>query len=57
MAIGIRLTILPDTQEETVRCIEALSRVAAGLAFDGLSSSISIDLYDPDIDLENGELP
>lgn len=48
MAIGIRLTVLPDTQEEAIRTIEAVSRLAAGLAFDGLSSSISIDLYDPE---------
>jgi hypothetical protein len=48
MAIGISLLILLDTQDEAVKVVEALSRVATGLAFDGLSVSISIHTYEPD---------
>lgn len=48
MAIGITVTILPKTQEEASRAMESLSRIAAGLAFDGLSVTISIDTYDPE---------
>jgi hypothetical protein len=50
MAIGISVTIFPETQEEAVKVVEALSRVATGLAFEGLSVSISIHTYDLDLE-------
>jgi len=48
MAIGITLTVLPEEQEAAARVVEALSRVATGFAFEGLSVTISINTYEPD---------
>lgn len=50
MAIGIALTVLPDAQEDALKVVEVLSRTAIGLAFDGLSATISFTIYDPDED-------
>jgi hypothetical protein len=50
MSIGISCTILPETQDEAVKAMEALTRVATGLAFEGISVSLSINSYEPDLD-------
>ncbi len=46
MAIGITATILPDSQEEAIKAVEIIARAATGLAFEGISVSISINTYD-----------
>lgn len=48
MAIGIALTVLPDTQEEALKVVEVLSRAATGLVFDGLTCTVSFTVYDPE---------
>lgn len=48
MAIGITLTVLPDTEPDATKVVEVLSRAAAGLAFDGLSVALSLGTYDED---------
>lgn len=45
MAISISLNILPETEQEAIKAVEALSRVATGLAFDGLLVSINLFTY------------
>jgi hypothetical protein len=47
MALGINLVCLPDTQEEAVHVVEVLARAATGLAFDGLTTTLSFTTYDP----------
>lgn len=45
-AIGITLTALPEKQEQAAKVTEVLSRAAAGLAFDGLTVSLSLTTYE-----------
>ena len=53
--VSLSLTILPESEEEAVRAMESLSRVAMGVAFEGISLSINIVSYDPGE--EERELP
>ena len=48
MAISVNLTVLPETESQASRVVEALARVATGLAFEGQTVSISITNFDPD---------
>lgn len=48
MAIGIALTVLPDTQEQALKVVEVLSRAATGLVFDNLTCTISFTVYEMD---------
>lgn len=50
MAISITLSVLPDTQEEAIRAVEALSRAGTGLAFEGLTATLSFTTYEPEED-------
>lgn len=45
MAISVSLNIIPETEAEAVKAVEALSRVATGLAFDGLMVSVNMFTY------------
>ena len=44
--IMISVNALPETQEQAVRVVESLSRVVAGIGFDEINISLSINYYD-----------
>lgn len=50
MPIAISLSVHPKTQEEAAKAVESLSRVATGLAFDGMDVHVNITNYKTDED-------
>lgn len=46
--MGVSVTALPDTPEQTVRAAEVLARAITGLAFDGISVSLNIHEFEDD---------
>lgn len=48
MAISVSVMVLPESEEQAAKVVDALSRVACGLAFDGQTVSITINHYIPD---------
>lgn len=46
MAISVSLTTLPESEEQAAKAAESLARVAAGLAFDGMTVSLTITNFD-----------
>ena len=55
MAISVSLSVLPEDHEQATKVIEALSRVSAGLAFDGMTVNLMVTNFDPgDEDEDDG---
>lgn len=48
--ISVSVTVICAGQADAIKALEALSRPAAGLAFDGIYASISISKLDEDDD-------
>jgi hypothetical protein len=48
--VFISATVQCETEEQAVKAMEALSRVATGLALDGQTMQITAAAYDPDED-------
>ena len=48
MSISISLSIHPDSEEAATKATEALSRVAIGLAWEGMDVNVSVVHFDPD---------
>lgn len=46
--VFVSVMCLPDTQEEALKCFEALSRATIGLALEGIPSTISVSNQAPD---------
>jgi hypothetical protein len=48
--IGIKLTVLPDTQAQAHQVIERLAAVVTGLALEGIDSNMQITPYESEED-------
>lgn len=46
--IGIKVSIMPETQEQAARVIETLSNVLTGFAMDDIPGDITITPFDHD---------
>jgi hypothetical protein len=44
--MGVSVTALPDTPEQTARAAEVLARAITGLAFEGIGVSLNIHEFD-----------
>ena len=44
--IMISVNALPETQEQAIKVVEVLARAVAGIGFDEINISLSINYYD-----------
>lgn len=44
--IGVTLTVLPDTKEQSVRVIETLATMMTGLALEGIDTDLKVTPYE-----------
>lgn len=50
MELSVSMQVFPETPDDAIKAVEAMSRVATGLGFDGLNVTISVMNLEEDVD-------
>jgi hypothetical protein len=50
--VGVRVEVLPDSDEDVAKVVDVLARAATGLAMDGISANVRLTAYEHDPDEE-----
>lgn len=50
--ISITLSLMPTSEEEAARATEKLARAAAGFAFEGVPATLTVGVYEEELEAE-----